>query len=226
MSDRIKELADTTAPGTCQWIFNEPNFDKFSKDPEYPLLWIYGASGVGKSHLATSIVKHFGPSRLLGDRGATKGNVAAYFCWYNDGDDGASTVTQEGPYVDGGDRKQGSRTNPDDAASILIVGDDEKKDTYSTESSAIGDILQTLCWQLSEDDKEYERYLSDRLDQIQDEAGQDTTLLKMWNCLFSLKFFGGLQDRFVTLIIDGVDNLEEKERYRLYCLLRQIAQVS
>ena len=46
--------------GTCQWIFNEPQFQawRYSDDRASALLWIHARAGRGKSVLAATIVRH------------------------------------------------------------------------------------------------------------------------------------------------------------------------
>lgn len=86
VSDRAKEFPASIAPGTCEWIFNEPEFEKWKTEPDVPILWIYGDSGVGKSHLAGKIVENSGRSHLLGAKETERAAVAAFFIEYEDAD--------------------------------------------------------------------------------------------------------------------------------------------
>jgi hypothetical protein len=228
MSDEIQGVLRTTAPGTCQWVFNVPEFKTLITEPEVPILWIYGPSGMGKTHLASSIVSFFKPSHLLGDNSITKAKVAAYFCPYIDFDSNGEVVSSE--EVPGSSLEQkldGVATSDSvDGSTQVIVGDEILDDPHAAEPTDIKIILQTLCWQLCEDDKEYERDLADHLESLQEKAGGNSSLNDIWSKLFvERKFFSTLQDRFVTLVIDGLDNLQTDERYQLYYLLRKVAQV-
>jgi hypothetical protein len=82
--ERAREFPATTAPGTCEWIFKEPEFQKWETRPDVPILWIYGDSGVGKSHLAAKIAKNRGPSHLFGAKETARAEVAAFFIEYAD----------------------------------------------------------------------------------------------------------------------------------------------
>lgn len=52
-------LKETRVPGTCAWIFSEPQWkdwvEQVNKGERYPTLAVTGAPGVGKSHLAAAI---------------------------------------------------------------------------------------------------------------------------------------------------------------------------
>jgi hypothetical protein len=253
ISDRIKEYAKTTAPGTCEWIFKEPEFEAWSTRPDIPILWIYGQSGAGKSHLAANIVKHFGPSHLLGDKDTTKATIAAYFCEYIDaeitGDSEDKTETPNTKQelkvnLDGKDDElaekdestvQTAPTSEDPVENITATSVQGKGGSYPSDKEEIMDdpsnetiagMLRTLCWQLSVDDKKYEKDITDHLTAIQNNAGPSSALSDVWKYLFRNNYFTTLQGRFVTLVIDGVDNLDPNDRTVLYNFFTEIVQVS
>lgn len=209
VSDRFKELAKTTVPGTCEWIFDEQEFRNWLEKADVPILWIYGQSGAGKSHLAANIVKHFGPSQLLGNKIVSKVAVAAYFCEYND------TEASE-------DMEEANETTPEKDAT---QGDDVEEEDYDDDTESIGRILGTLAYQLL-DDKKYEKELTDHLNAVQAQVLPNSKAIDVWKCLFQNEYFATSQGHSVTIVIDGIDNLAKKDRSIFYGLLKEIIQGS
>ena len=209
ISDRYKDLTKTTVPGTCEWIFEKPEFRNWVEKAEIPVLWIYGQSGAGKSHLAANIVKHFGPSQLLGNKPASKVVVAAYFCEYND----AEAIE---------DLEATKEIPPEQK---LPQEDDAAEEDYDEDRESVGRILGTLAYQLL-DDKKYEKELIDHLESVQAKVRPKSTAVDVWKCLFQNDYFATLQEHSVTVVIDGVDNLAKKDRSILYGLLKGIIEDS
>jgi hypothetical protein len=139
---------------------------------------------VGKSHLAAKIVEHSGPSHLLGAKETERAVVAAYFIEYEDGDteeneDSAKTETttateQKNPGIDGkinestemADRKADLPATTDPAPTEATATKGQpfvKQEDAPSRSAMITDILRTMAWQLAEDDKKYEKFLTDHL---------------------------------------------------------------
>ena len=197
VSENVTEFHTTTAPGTCEWIFKEPEFEKWNTQPDVPILWIYGDSGVGKSHLAAKIVEHAGPSHLLGAKETSRAAVAAYFLEYDDsettnalGSNETSTkntmIPQTDLIVQGAEVKQmlkneGANGETDEqpvnaygktetattfegAPKDTVEGQDSTEDSdLQPENVRITQILRTVAWQVSEDDKKYEKFLADHI---------------------------------------------------------------
>jgi Cdc6-like AAA superfamily ATPase len=221
----VKGLDDSTAPETCSWIFEETAFQRWIKAPENPLLWIYGPSGVGKSHLAAKLVKFFKPSHLSGDNTGTKANIATYFVPYPGIEGDKVTNPPDEISTESAVKLVSNDVPPSsgDDLSLLQVSDLKLDDPQKSSPGMVQNIIRTLCWQLCEDDKDYLRDLTDHFEAIQSKAGETNTLISTWKSLFERKI---LQDRFVTFVIDGINNINAKERERLLYLLRRIAQVS
>ena len=64
---------------TCQWVQYEEHFRRWTKG-DLPHLWIAGAPGAGKSHLAASIISYLSQRGSNDTRQNHQTSVAFYFC--------------------------------------------------------------------------------------------------------------------------------------------------
>jgi len=181
-------------------------FKNWTEQADIPILWVCGQSGAGKSHLAAKIVKHFGPSPLIGDKDAQNATVAAYFCEYND--------------ADGNEDMEGADKNlPDGNEADQDQGD--SNNDYDDDRESVGRMLRTLSSQILVN-KKYEKELTDHLDAVKIKIQVNSKATDVWKCLFQNDYFENLQGRFVTIVIDGIDNLAKKDREVFYGLLKEI----
>jgi len=167
---------------------------------------------VGKSHLAAKIVEHSGSSHLLGDKETERAVVAAYFVEYEDGDteeneDSAKTETttvteQKGPGIDGkinestemADNKADLPATADPAPTEVTSINGQplvKKEDVSFRTAMIADILRTMAWQLAEDDKKYEKFLTDHLRATEENCQFSRAITDVRNTVFILAPLGG-----------------------------------
>jgi len=155
---------------------------------------------------AANIVNHFGPSRLLGDQDTSRTSVATYFCEYNDVEDFDYDLENGGPL--------------NDKTKIGPVNENDGR------YESVKRILGTMAWQLSEDDKLYEKDLMDHLEATIKKVQESQKLLDVWDALFQNKYLQDMKGRFVTLVIDGIENLSKKDRSLFFELLKQIYESS
>ncbi len=169
--------------------------------------------------------------------------VATYFCEYDDQQDEAFDLVfqeamksyaskQVGPDPSGTEKvgtlvqpeaEKGNSSNgtqEETALSEAIAGDGEEVDKTATE--AIGALVRGLSYQLCEQDKKYEKELTDHLRVVLGGAGHESTIRQTFNTLFRNGYFNTIQPKFVRLIIDGIDNLSLASRPILYTLLKDI----
>ena len=57
--DTYKRLAKDKVPGTGEWIFAEKVFTAWAVDKTFPVLFIQGIPGAGKSFLSTNMISYF-----------------------------------------------------------------------------------------------------------------------------------------------------------------------
>ena len=198
-------------------------------------------------------MKHFGPSHLLGDKDTKKATVAAYFWEYVDAEriddsedmtEAANTEQELKVSLDGKDEELAKKNestmqavpiSEDPVENITATGGQEKdgsnpgdkEETVDDSSNeTIAGMLRTLCWQLSVDDEKYEKDITDHLTAIKNNAGPSSVLSDVWKYLFRNNYFTTLQGRFVTLVIDGVDNIDPNDRTMLYNFFKEIIQAS
>jgi hypothetical protein len=157
---------------------------------------------VGKSHLAAKIIEHAGPSHLMGAKETTRAEVAAYFIEYEDFD----TPTMSGSKIDStknettaaitpattstngetdekqvkADGKSETTTNPENAPKETKTTDDQDDDLHS---EFVASILRTMAWQLSEDDKKYEKFLTDHIKATEENCKAGTPDIDVRNLL-------------------------------------------
>ena len=69
--------------GTSDWLYQEPNFMSWARNPSSAVLWLYGSPGMGKSVLTRSLVEDtLAKSQQVPLPGITV--VAHFFCTYAD----------------------------------------------------------------------------------------------------------------------------------------------
>ena len=71
----LERLQKARHIGTCEWIFNDPEYRKWLTSPENDNLWIHANPGTGKSVLCSTIIQ-----RLRDD----KKKVVFFFCSFQD----------------------------------------------------------------------------------------------------------------------------------------------
>ena len=186
------------ARDTCEWILHAPVFASWCTDPDAAVLWVSGAPGVGKSHLAAKIVDHLqrlqSPTAL--DRGAAKCAVASFFCDFED--------------TEGKDYEKLNLTTTED-----IEGQEQVEPEDGDDFKHLNIILRTIAWQLIQQDKAYEMWLPPRKPKAHgaetDEKKRDDIehLLNrdLWNWLFNNTYFASRQKASTFLVIDGLDTL-------------------
>jgi len=135
---------------------------------------------------------------LLGGQNNSRASVAAYFCEYNDVDDFDDDLSNE--------------------TEISFM--DENDGNYES----VKRILGTMAWQLSEDDTFYKKDLTDHLEATRKRFRESQKLIDVWDALFQNKYIRDIKERFVALIIDGIENLPKKDRNLFFELLKQAYQ--
>ena len=58
-------VVDARAPGSCQWIFSQPQFSRWVDDKDVQLFWIHGPAGCGKSFLYSCLLDHLNTRNTL-----------------------------------------------------------------------------------------------------------------------------------------------------------------
>lgn len=142
---------------------------------------------MGKSHLAAKIAKNRGPSHLFGAKETARAEVAALFIEYADSQtptvseseddsaknekDPADTPVNTNKDGDGDELQVKIDTSSEPA---ILIGDApqdttiiedpiEEDNNLPLHNDPITEILRTLAWQLSEDEKKYEKFLTDHI---------------------------------------------------------------
>jgi hypothetical protein len=161
---------------------------------------------VGKSHLAAKIIENVGLSHLMGTKETTRAEVAAYFIEYEDLDTPTvsesnidstkngttAAITPVTTSTNGetdekqvkADGKDETSTNPENVPKETTTTDDQGlTEDDDLHSEFVASILRTMAWQLSEDDKKYEKFLTDHIKATEENCKAGTPDIEVRNLL-------------------------------------------
>ena len=91
-TDGIPTALPTRVPGTCNWIFDDPDFRKWRRsDEQSSILWVYGDAGCGKTALMSLIAEQLRPKVIMAmkeerDMHKLPVLVCSFFCDDKDAD--------------------------------------------------------------------------------------------------------------------------------------------
>ena len=83
--DTYKRLAKDKVPGTGEWIFAEKLFTAWAVDKTFPVLFIRGGPGAGKSFLSTNMISDFTEQFPQGVQSSARVSICYFFfkgTWY------------------------------------------------------------------------------------------------------------------------------------------------
>ena len=214
-ADRLLEIQQSTATGTCDWILQNSEYIKFVSDKTSHVLWISGEPGVGKSHLAARIIKDLEDQLIMGEEGAFKPSCASFFCDFEIGpslgDFNSLTTAEINAAQEDSDLDQAasdSDSGYDGVSSNSGASGSERSDEDPVLKLPVAEVLKTLAWELTEKERAYEIHLIQR-----QSAMKTSTIRELWDGLFDNGYF---TRRPCFLVIDGLDTITEEERIILY----------
>lgn len=166
---QVQEIRANFVPGTCTWFLSDDVHFKAWTKGEYPILWMNGSDGVGKSFIAYAAAEAL--SKTFDDQ---ERKSVAYFYF---------------------------------------------RETYANLRSAKYG-LASVAWQIADSDSKYCEQVAVNLKREIDSDSNDEGL---WKRFFADRYPANSDGR-LFLILDGLDELDEKERERLLKSLAQITE--